>query len=872
MVRWFLEKQHAKMPPVRVRLILSSMLVLAAIGGVFVWYGIAGTNTSYETVWVDDEEPCVDHVSLAKPAASFAKAEIEARQADGSGGCDIGWEGTRDDLAAYDWLSPIFDMYDREGGRRDVYGFERIGDRYVVTMNVDGFSFSAGDTVVISFDDGTKIDAVAIPVNDTADYDEGEVINVGNEISFWGDSDETDLFAVLREATGGKFTRVVSVESRGVSADVMSGSVIGGSVRSASDARRAVASGAVDECRANTPYDNSTLARAAVSFSWSNDGESEPTSLYQEVVDATVAPDCRDDGKCCYCTVRAAIMWSGADANFPQANYITADEYLEASPLWERVEGAQDVNLVCDEEFIESHGIEPGDFAITTPEYWISQGGQHGHVAMYVSRDITTEVYENFVKGRIGDGDNGVPDTMYVQSSYRDFAARCTDYQDLERKYNFWRYVGDYSDRDVYANVGSEAGLSYARLAGTSCDCEEHCEEDLGDELAWLAVKMAGWEGSQANAIFEPSANPWKKVDDPRLDNEFAIMDATLGRYHGNNAYASCNQAACGAIAAVVDMDIIPHKSGSGNSAYLLDYVVAHPQFFQEVKAESMDDLEPGDILIAANIKPGYEWIKETQNYDSDGYFTSIHTAIYVGNEFAQKKFPGSSACVYQAGYDDGSFGDHHARYPGLEGLDFAGVQIMKYRIFRPIAKNTNAQYPDVDYKRLVDSWGLPKKCRDEAESEVASGEGLTSVVEMAKTQLGLPYETPAGRTQAEIRNPNPPALDCSGFVIWSYYQALGVNLLDHGLTGSYMLWQNAVSSGLFEETTQDGMVPGDLIVGWCGPGSDWSTGRHTEMYIGDGQVIHEDGYACNITSLDVGMRMFYPDDRIKYFHYIGPQ
>lgn len=197
----------------------------------------------------------------------------------------------------------------------------------------------------------------------------------------------------------------------------------------------------------------------------------------------------------------------------------------------------------------------------------------------------------------------------------------------------------------------------------------------LGEEIAWLAVQMAGVAtpsaGTNGVSLYAPGADPWTKIDDDRLAVEFAIMDATLGEYDGNNAYASCNQAACGVLAAVVDMDMIPYEEASGNPAHMLAYLSAHPETWEQVDASSTDDLLPGDVLVHGG-----------------------HTAIYVGLDAAREKFPGTDCDVYQAGYQEG----HHARYPELNDGGYDGA----YSVFRARRRNTGAAYPQVDYRAIV--------------------------------------------------------------------------------------------------------------------------------------------------------------------------
>lgn len=210
---------------------------------------------------------------------------------------------------------------------------------------------------------------------------------------------------------------------------------------------------------------------------------------------------------------------------------------------------------------------------------------------------------------------------------------------------------------------------------------------DLGYQVAWLACQMAAVARDQEPLLAEPNAYPWAKIDDDRLNVEYAIMDATLGKYHGNCAYASCNQAACGVIAAVFDIECAPTFNGSENPERMLGWMQSHPDIYEELPFTSVDDLLPGDILCTHVDEPGF-------------YVT--HTAIYVGLELAQQKFGDTSAVVYQARFGAGD----HAYYPALEPLSDADCEYLRYHVFRPkkVNMDTELEYPD--WKKLVKDAG----------------------------------------------------------------------------------------------------------------------------------------------------------------------
>ncbi len=217
---------------------------------------------------------------------------------------------------------------------------------------------------------------------------------------------------------------------------------------------------------------------------------------------------------------------------------------------------------------------------------------------------------------------------------------------------------------------------------------------DNVEGVAQLAVLMAGsatLHGEDAH-IYSPTANPWCKVQDSRLYNEYRIMDEVITKYpnscpnpnnllcsgvsnysYNNPAYASCAQAAAAVIRATVDPDF--------ESAYpemQLKYLQRNTEkwsMVQVVKAgERLDDTcKPGDLMITL------------------GGLT--HTMIYVGNEMVRQRFPESIGNVYQAGYSEG-----HARYPAIDYMDAAYAD---FYVFRPTGKGTFT-YPFIDISSVL--------------------------------------------------------------------------------------------------------------------------------------------------------------------------
>lgn len=202
---------------------------------------------------------------------------------------------------------------------------------------------------------------------------------------------------------------------------------------------------------------------------------------------------------------------------------------------------------------------------------------------------------------------------------------------------------------------------------------------DIGHEIAWLAVQMAGVASDLDSSLYAPGANPWKQIDDPRLSNLFAVMDAESEICPAFNcAYGSCNQAACGVIAAVADMDMLPFEAASGGPSNMQSYLRGHPDLYERVYPDTDEDLHPGDIFVTTDK------------------FT--HTAIYVGNALVREKFPDSSGNLYQAGYQEG----HHARYAQIDKIDIGGVKWAGYEVYRVRHRNDGSQYPYLDYRSIV--------------------------------------------------------------------------------------------------------------------------------------------------------------------------
>ena len=176
--------------------------------------------------------------------------------------------------------------------------------------------------------------------------------------------------------------------------------------------------------------------------------------------------------------------------------------------------------------------------------------------------------------------------------------------------------------------------------------------------IAELAVFLSPTATPEAHLV-QPEGNPWRQISDSRLNNHYKIMDATIGKYGDNNAYASCAQAAAGVIRATVDPDF-----NTANPRGQIEYLKNNPKWELVTVVKSTDNVDeicqPGDVLITPEGKSG-------------------HTMIYVGNELVRKKFPNSDGNMFQAAYNG-----HDALYPSIDKVTQPG---RNFNLYRPTGK-----------------------------------------------------------------------------------------------------------------------------------------------------------------------------------------
>ena len=196
-----------------------------------------------------------------------------------------------------------------------------------------------------------------------------------------------------------------------------------------------------DECGTTaTAADNSSLAAAAVAYAWETEAMgngNNGTQLYQAVHDAMFPGD--PWYQSCDRGVATAVVWSGADDNFPVGATSQQDAYLAEQAgkgLWEFV---GEYDTVSDQ-------LQPGDICITTSA---RRGTEHGHIIMYVGNEAIQQKYP----GASGE---------FVSASYETRSPGCgseISYY-LGDGYHVYRYVGDYSGTKKNLYSGTASGTS----------------------------------------------------------------------------------------------------------------------------------------------------------------------------------------------------------------------------------------------------------------------------------------------------------------------------------------------------------------------------------------------------------------------------
>lgn len=340
-------------------------------------------------------------------------------------------------------------------------------------------------------------------------------------------------------------------------------------------------------------------------------------------------------------------------------------------------------------------------------------------------------------------------------------------------------------------------------------------DTSVGEEIAELAVQCALNTLPEAR-VHAPHDWPYPDVYrdqfDSRAKNQIAICDATLGKYGGNAAVASCTQCAATIIAAVADPDMcgtyngIMASAGPGDGGNgFLPYLLMRTDLYKEVSVTT-STIKPGDILC-----------------------NSHHDAIWVGNKAAKVKFSDTTGNVYEGGYNDGwtptPTGDYsetlttggttyyncgaEAYLPILNEYD--DPNLADYRVFRITKKNPNPKNGDfVDWRSLI------------GDSTTAGGDGGTD-------------EHSEAIVNACKSTPSPGSGLCAQWVSDVYEKA---GLPRPGGNGNSILNNSTTTS------TDWSKIKAGQILSCKQTSTD--LGKiygHTAIYIGNGQVMDNIGY-----------------------------
>lgn len=149
-------------------------------------------------------------------------------------------------------------------------------------------------------------------------------------------------------------------------------------------ATNGAAASAKAQCNEVGKYDNSSIAKAAVSYAYDTKAEgkgNDGTALYQRVARGTGSVNVEGGAlyQSCDRGVSSAVRWSGSDDTYPLYSTGAQLKYLQDSDKWE---------LVGMLHTLKEDDLQPGDV-----------GCLDGHTWMYVGQDTVTEIKGSGVSG-----------------------------------------------------------------------------------------------------------------------------------------------------------------------------------------------------------------------------------------------------------------------------------------------------------------------------------------------------------------------------------------------------------------------------------------------------------------------------------------
>lgn len=201
-------------------------------------------------------------------------------------------------------------------------------------------------------------------------------------------------------------------------------------------------------------YDNSSIASAAISFSWPTveEAENNGTELYQTVYNNIIG-----DGKyykACERVMKCAVCWSGSDDNIK--NYSNCNDvytYLESDEgkkIWTKV------GVIGTD--IELEDCLPGDIAIITSS---QRGSSNGHTFVYVGEEM-------IANSPIGD--KVKPGSNIVQGNLDKTSAHC-DVRNGADGFSVYRCTNPMNSdkyKDAGGGVGRPSGIASSTTTSTT--------------------------------------------------------------------------------------------------------------------------------------------------------------------------------------------------------------------------------------------------------------------------------------------------------------------------------------------------------------------------------------------------------------------
>lgn len=189
---------------------------------------------------------------------------------------------------------------------------------------------------------------------------------------------------------------------------------------------------ALDDCIKYKDYDNSTIAKAAVSYAYATESEGENnngTALYQKVHDTVYPND--PFYMSCDRGVACAVKWSGADVEYPAGGTGNQLSYLLTSDKW------TEINF---NSYGDYDKLQAGDVFCC-----------EGHTFVYVSNDIISDVH----------GDKALDGSDIVSASFNERSPGCGflrySYSPYDtRPYRVFRCTKP-DNSDTYSDAGADA-------------------------------------------------------------------------------------------------------------------------------------------------------------------------------------------------------------------------------------------------------------------------------------------------------------------------------------------------------------------------------------------------------------------------------